>query len=218
MRESNPRLLARQASTLAPELMWPVEMVEAPGLEPGLPRSKRGVLPLDEASMVRSAGLEPACRLGHCVLSAARLPNSARNAGIMNSQISGRAVPSRFHVLEKQLAPRILTLAFAPTRIACWMRLRASRRGITGAQCDARVRTLSQNHVVKQQPAPSRRHRGVSAKARDASRGLYLAAESLLGWFSPNLRYLSWRGLPAGGSSGLRLQSLEALEAVTYRV
>ena len=65
------------------------------------------------------------------------------------------------------------------------------------------MRTLSQIQVVKQQPAPSQRHSG-----RDTL-GLVCAESE---------RYLGWRGLPAGGSSGLRLQSLGALEAVTYRV
>jgi hypothetical protein len=119
------------------------------------------------------------------------------------SQIPGRAFPSRLHVLENQLAPGFSpSLSHQPaSHVGCACGSRT--RGITGAQCDARVRTLSQNHVVKQQPAPSQRHSG-----RDTL-GLVFAGSE---------RFLGWRGLPGGGSSGLRLQSLGALEAVTYRV
>jgi hypothetical protein len=76
------------------------------------------------------------------------------------SQIPGRAFPSRLHVLENQLAPGFSpSLSHQPaSHVGCACGLRT--RGMTGAQCDARVRTLSQNHVVKQQPAPSQRHSG----------------------------------------------------------
>jgi hypothetical protein len=133
-------------------------------------------------------------------------------------QISGRVIPSRLHVLENQLAP-----GFSPSHshqpashVGCvrgpsrlWDNRHAMRRKGENPQ---------QIHVVKQQPAPSQRHRDVRAKARDASRGHNHRGRVTVGWFSPNLRFLSWRGLPAGGSSGLRLSSLGALEAVTYRV
>ena len=90
-------------------------------------------------------------------------------------------------------------------------------RGITGPQCAARVRTLSKFMLLN---SSLRRASGTGASVQKRVtpvEGITIAVESLLGVFAePEVS--QWRGLPAGGSSGLRLSSLGALEAVTYRV
>ena len=60
--ESNPRLLARQASTLASELPRQlIRLDQAPGFEPGLSHSKCDVLPARRrlSKMVGAEGIEP---------------------------------------------------------------------------------------------------------------------------------------------------------------
>jgi hypothetical protein len=74
------------------------------------------------------------------------------------------------------------------------------------------------NHVVKQRPAPSQRHKGACAKRMTPVESFTSRPSHCWGCFAASERYLSGRRLPAGGSSGLRLSSLGALEAVTYRV
>jgi hypothetical protein len=80
--------------------------------------------------------------------------------------------------------------------------------GITGAQCDARVRTLDQFHVVKQRPGRTS-GTGVHARTHATGRGHYLAAETLWGWFLPGLRRISAGLGSLRCSSGLRLSSKE---------
>jgi hypothetical protein len=89
--------------------------------------------------------------------------------------------------------------------------------GITGAQCDARVRTLDQFHVVKQRPGRTS-GTGVHARTHATGRGHYLAAETLWGWFLPGLRRISAGLGSLRCSSGFAPFEQRALKAVTYDV
>ena len=98
------------------------------------------------------------------------------------------------------------------------LRMRASRLWNNSAQCDARVRTLAQFMLLNSILAEPAAQGVACAHAQATGRGLYLAAETLLGGFAPSLR---------GISVGLRLPAVlvrltpsepGALKAAIYRV
>jgi hypothetical protein len=100
--------------------------------------------------------------------------------------------------------------------------MRVSRLADAGARVRFKGESLDQIQIVKQRPGRHRiqsgRRRGPSAKAHEADRGHYLAAETLFGWFSPSPREISGGLAPFVCPVRLAPSGQRALKAVIYRV
>ena len=177
-----------------------VDMVETPGLEPGsfAFKARRPAVGRSLNGAFRRTRTGMSVR--HCVLSAARLPFRQER---------------HFQTFRAECSPHAFTCCkiHSPEGFS-----RSQTHPHTRVECAARVRTLDQTHVVKQRPGRTGGAGGACANTHATGRGHYLAAESLLGGFPPDLRgNLSWRGLPAVLVRLAPFRASGALKAAIYR-